>query len=502
MSRKLPTSQQQLLGEAQIACRKRHLQESTRSLPLGAGRGIKAVRLDSTGAYPSDVDAHRDEAKKSTSTSPGKLSQDIFQSDSDSDFIGFDPLQTTGEAESADPRGEADEPTLQEMKELQQKVRDDGAASLGLKAETLLATATEDLGRWKGTDDILLLNNVEQLGNLWMVHKAVSFSCRFSLLSVKSRWWALLFSPAISWAAKVAMSEVPSELRRFYETKTHFSDREEDVLRLVASSGADSSLEAFSTLLSDHREQFHRSRTPRRLQEHWRLMRRFSLLCGQEEQLKNNDFSDDDDDDDDDDNQESVELFDGDDELVVVRTPRDTTLSVFVEEELEVKRQCDRATLTRLERQCGQLACLLEHVGHSQTRSWEAGAVAVLEGAGGARFVMRTDEVTFGRRTSGCHVDFDLAPFLESTKMVSRRQGRIVWSPVKDLGRHRRRRRHRHRGRRVGSFRIVNEGRRSFFVDGRRLLRGGEVEIDDYSVIVVSRLELVFHVAEQRGARR
>ena len=60
-------------------------------------------------------------------------------------------------------------------------------------------------GRWKATDDLLLINAVKQTRDLGSVFKEVKFSCHFTLGEIQERWYALMYDPVIS---KLAMEAV------------------------------------------------------------------------------------------------------------------------------------------------------------------------------------------------------------------------------------------------------------------------------------------------------
>ena len=52
----------------------------------------------------------------------------------------------------------------------------------------------KDLGRWKATDDLLLINAVQQTRDLGSVFKGVKFSCHFTLGEIQMRWYALMYA--------------------------------------------------------------------------------------------------------------------------------------------------------------------------------------------------------------------------------------------------------------------------------------------------------------------
>uniref|UniRef100_A0A8C5ST22 Microspherule protein 1 n=1 Tax=Laticauda laticaudata TaxID=8630 RepID=A0A8C5ST22_LATLA len=139
---------------------------------------------------------------------------------------------------------------------------------------------TKDLGRWKPTDDLLLVNAVLQTNDLTSVHLGVKFSCRFNLREIQERWYALLYDPVISKLSCQAMRQLHPEAIASMQSKVLFSKAEEQLLSKVGST-SQPSLDTFQDLLHKHPEIFYPSRTAKVLQTHWQLMKQYYLLDDQ-----------------------------------------------------------------------------------------------------------------------------------------------------------------------------------------------------------------------------
>uniref|UniRef100_A0A673ZL96 Microspherule protein 1 n=1 Tax=Salmo trutta TaxID=8032 RepID=A0A673ZL96_SALTR len=136
---------------------------------------------------------------------------------------------------------------------------------------------TKDLGRWKPSDDLLLINAVLQMTDLTSVHLGVKFSCRFTLREIQERWYALLYDPVISKLAWQAMRQLHPEAIAAIQSKALFSQAEEVLLAKILSS-SQPKLEVFQELLSKHPSVFYPSRTPKSLLVHWQLLKQYYLL--------------------------------------------------------------------------------------------------------------------------------------------------------------------------------------------------------------------------------
>ena len=83
---------------------------------------------------------------------------------------------------------------------------------------------------WKATDDLLLINAVQQTRDLGSVFKGIKFSCHFTLGEIQERWYALMYDPVMSKLAMEAIRNLPQEVVHKVSKATPFSREEKDAL--------------------------------------------------------------------------------------------------------------------------------------------------------------------------------------------------------------------------------------------------------------------------------
>ncbi|KAG8585830.1 hypothetical protein GDO81_005165 [Engystomops pustulosus] len=318
---------------------------------------------------------------------------------------------------------------------------------------------TKDLGRWKPSDDLLLINTVLQTNDLQAVHLGVKFSCRFTLNEIQERWYALLYDPVISKLSCQAIRQLHPEAIAAIQSKVLFSKAEEQLLSTIGSS-SQPTLETFQDLLSKHPEVFYMSRTAKSLQVHWQLMKQYYLLEDQTVQpLPKGD--------------QVLNFSDAEDMLddTKLRDSRDEVL----EHELTVADRRQKREIRQLEQELHRWQVLVDSITGMSSPDFDTQTLAVLRGRM-VRYLMRSREITLGRATKDNQIDVDLSLEGPAWK-ISRKQGVIK---LKNNG----------------DFFIANEGRRALYIDGRPVLPGSKWKLSHNSVVEVDKqlLYLLGHI--------
>uniref|UniRef100_A0A8C5HJM6 Microspherule protein 1 n=1 Tax=Gouania willdenowi TaxID=441366 RepID=A0A8C5HJM6_GOUWI len=312
---------------------------------------------------------------------------------------------------------------------------------------------SKDLGRWKPTDDLLLINAVLQTTDLTSVHLGVKFSYRFTLREIKERWYALLYDPVISKLAWQAMRQLHPEAIAAIQSKALFSQAEEALLAKIGST-SQPKLDTFQELLSKHPGVFHPSRGPKSLLVHWQLLKQYYLLDDQSVQpLPKGDqvlnFSD------------AEQMLDD----VKLKETRDELL----EHELMISDRHQKREIRQLEQELPRWQVLVDSI--TGMPDFDNQTLAALRGRM-VRYLMRSREITLGRATKDKQIDVDLSLEGPAWK-ISRKQGIIK---LKNNG----------------DFFIANEGRRPIYIDGRPILSGNKWKLNNNSVVEIAGLRFVF----------
>ncbi|XP_029538963.1 microspherule protein 1 isoform X1 [Oncorhynchus nerka] len=319
---------------------------------------------------------------------------------------------------------------------------------------------TKDLGRWKPTDDLLLINAVLQTTDLTSVHLGVKFSCRFTLREIQERWYSLLYDPVISKLAWQAMRQLHPEAIAAIQSKALFGQAEEALLAKIASS-SQPKLEVFQELLSKHPSVFYPSRTPKSLLVHWQLLKQYYLLEDQSvqpfpkgDQVLN--FSD------------AEQLVDD----AKLKESRDEVL----EHELMISDRHQKKEIRQLEQELPRWQVLVDSITGMNSPDFDNQTLAALRGRM-VRYLMRSREITLGRATKDKQIDVDLSLEGPAWK-ISRKQGIIK---LKNNG----------------DFFIANEGRRPIYIDGRPVLSGNKWKLNNNSVVEIAGLRFVFLINQE-----
>lgn len=313
-------------------------------------------------------------------------------------------------------------------------------------------STAKDLGRFKATDDLLLIIGIQQANDIKTVHRGLKFSCKFTVQELSNRWYSLLYDEPISRIAISRMRNLHPEMIASVQSKALFSKAEEEILYMIKSSESPSE-ETFRDLLTKNSTVFYHARSPKSLANHWELMRQYSLLVDQTvppvgvppEGFPT--FSD----------YEETLI---DNELLTEH--KDENLDI----ELSLADRRNKREIRTIENELSRWSVLLDScTGIGISPEFDGQTLAILRGRA-VRYLMRSREITFGRNTSDFVVDVNLS--LEgAAHKVSRKQGTIKL-------------------RSNGDFFIVNEGKRPIFIDGASVVKGNRTKLNNNNVIEVS----------------
>ncbi|XP_050431866.1 microspherule protein 1 [Adelges cooleyi] len=347
----------------------------------------------------------------------------------------------------------------------------------------------KDLGRWKPSDDLMLIQSVLQTNNLQMVHRGVKFSCRFTHKEIAQRWYALLYDPTISRLAVSAMRNLHPETIANIESKALFSIAEEELLATVQSN-TQPTIETFQELLAQNPNILHRRRTAKILMCHWQLMKRYSLLSDQCSALENpiplplmSAVED-----------RNIHILNNEQEVTTLSTSEHIPTFAECEEllndqhllsempdpvlerHLTITNKKVKREIKTLEDELPRAQVLVFPMTGINPVEFEPQTLAVLRGRL-VRYLMRSKEITIGRSSKYQQVDVDLKLEGPSWK-ISRRQATI-------------------RLRNTGDFLIVCEGKKCIYVDGKPLAAGSRCRLNHNSVLEVAGLRFLFLINHQ-----
>uniref|UniRef100_A0A8C1LC11 Microspherule protein 1 n=1 Tax=Cyprinus carpio TaxID=7962 RepID=A0A8C1LC11_CYPCA len=304
---------------------------------------------------------------------------------------------------------------------------------------------TKDLGRWKPTDDLLLINAVLQTTDLTF-RNAGTLCCMTPSYQSELAWQS--------------MRQLHPEAIAAIQSKALFSQAEEALLAKITSS-SQPKLEVFQDLLNKHPNVFYPSRTAKNLMVHWQLLKQYYLLEDQSvqplpkgEQVLN--FSD------------AEQVVDD----AKLKDSRDEVL----EHELMIADRHQKREIRQLEQELPRWQVLVDSITGMNSPDFDNQTLAALRGRM-VRYLMRSREITLGRATKDKQIDVDLSLEGPAWK-ISRKQGIIK---LKNNG----------------DFFIANEGRRPIYIDGRPVLSGNKWKLNNNSVMEIAGLRFVFLINQE-----
>ncbi|CAD5209367.1 unnamed protein product [Bursaphelenchus xylophilus] len=302
--------------------------------------------------------------------------------------------------------------------------------------------------RWTVQDDILLMSSVSHLCDLNAVHCSTPFSKTFTLAEIDSRWYGILYDDTINKATMERIEKVSQDQIMHIQSKVPFSVEEEEILMTLTPFRITTHFTMFENLLSQHRHVFHPCRTPASLEDHWRYMKHYNLLCEQ-----------------------TVPVFDEE----LIRMERQGNVerndTIILPNNADHRNVAQDLFNSMIDMDEWEKVVTKAVTGVSNALQFDRDTLAVLKGRC-VSFDIRKDRVLIGRSTQKHRVDVNLA-FEGPTAHISRRQAVLKID---------------HKGRAV----IYNIGNASMYVDKDPLPRGNNVELHNNSMLEIGLLRLMF----------
>uniref|UniRef100_A0A0C9R6T0 Mcrs1_0 protein n=1 Tax=Fopius arisanus TaxID=64838 RepID=A0A0C9R6T0_9HYME len=323
------------------------------------------------------------------------------------------------------------------------------------KSHSQFNNSLKGLGRWKPTDDLALIIGVQQTNDLKIVHRGTKFSCHFTLQEVQHRWHALLYDSDVSKLAVQAMKNLHPAVIANVQSRALFSRDEEFLLEAVKST-PEPTLDIFQRLLETSPHIFHPMRTAKTLMYHWQLMKHYQLLPDQSVQPLPYFY-------------DAVSFSDAEDMMndKELGDPKDE----MVDTEMAIANRHDKLKIRVLENEVTVWLALINTLTDGIPLDFDDQTFAILNGKH-IKYRMTSKEITVGRSSKDRCVDVDLSS-MGPAKKVSRRQATI-------------------RMKNNGDFFLSSEGKRPIFVNGRPILPGNKIKLQNNSVIEVASFQFVF----------
>lgn len=148
------------------------------------------------------------------------------------------------------------------------------------KLKPPLLHVAETMGKWKPSDDYLLIQSILHVEDLGEVHNLTKFSKKFTLKELENRWFAILYDAPISRMIYKNLKKLHSDDILRLKKLIPFNLKENSIL-LNLDSTITPTKDYFENLLIDYRVCFHEARTAECLMSQYLMLKDLNLLKNQ-----------------------------------------------------------------------------------------------------------------------------------------------------------------------------------------------------------------------------